>query len=240
VNAAKEADVAVANTPDVLTEATADGTFALLLSAIRRIPEAERALRGGSFDGWDPKGFLGMELGDKTLGIVGLGRIGAAVARRARAFGMQIVYHNRTKADRSLELELSANYEKQIENLVSISDIISLHCPLTEETRHLFDAPMLGKMKKTAYLINASRGPVVDEAALAAALANGTIAGAGLDVYEFEPRVHPDLMALENCVLLPHITSATVETREAMGHLAADAIIGVLEGNSPDSIPNLL
>lgn len=240
VDAAREAGVAVANTPDVLTEATADGTFALLLSTVRRIPEAERALRRGSFDGWDPKGFLGMELGGKTLGIIGLGRIGTAVARRARAFGMHIVYHNRTRAGRSLEIELSAKYVEQVENLVSISDIISLHCPLTDETRHLIDAAMLRKMKTTAFLINASRGPVVDEAALAAALAAGTIAGAGLDVYEFEPRVHPDLMSLENCVLLPHITSATDETREAMGQLAAVAIIGVLDGNSPDSIPNLL
>jgi glyoxylate reductase len=240
VDAAREAGIFVANTPDVLTDATADGTFALLLAVARRIPEAERALRRGEFDGWNPTGFLGMELRGKTLGIIGMGRIGTGVARRALAFGMKIAYHNRSRADDALEKELGAAYIDSVPELCRQSDIISLHCPLTAGTKHLINGEILTLMKKTAILINASRGPVVDEAALAAALKSGTIAGAGLDVYEHEPEVHPDLPALENCVLLPHITSATHETREAMGHLAADAIIGILGGKAPESIANLL
>jgi glyoxylate reductase len=240
VDAAREAGILVANTPDVLTDATADGTFALLLAVARRIPEAERALRRGEFDGWNPTGFLGMELRGKTLGIIGMGRIGTGVARRARAFGMKIAYHNRSRADHATETELEAEFVDSVPALCRLSDIISLHCPLTAETKHLMNGKMLTNMKNTAILINAARGPVVDEAALAAALQSGIIAGAGLDVYEHEPEVHPDLPALENCVLLPHITSATHETREAMGHLAADAIIGVLEGKAAESIANLL
>jgi glyoxylate reductase len=240
VDAAREAAIFVANTPDVLTDATADGTFALLLAVARRIPEAERALRRGEFDGWNPTGFLGMELRGKTLGIIGMGRIGTVVARRAQAFGMKIAYHNRSRADHALENELGAAYIDSVPALCRQSDIISLHCPLTPGTKHLINGEILTMMKKTAILINASRGPIVDEAALVAALKSGTIAGAGLDVYEHEPEVHPDLPALENCVLLPHITSATHETREAMGHLAADAIIGILGGKAPESIANLL
>lgn len=240
VDAAREKGIYVSNTPDVLTDATADGTFALLLAVARRIPEAERALRRGEFDGWNPTGFMGMELRGKTLGIIGMGRIGAGVARRATAFGMKIAYHNRNRADHDLEKELGAKYIDSVPALCRQSDIITLHCPLTHETRHLINGEMLTMMKKSAILINAARGPVVDEAALATALKSGIIAGAGLDVYENEPEVHPDLPALENCVLLPHITSATHETREAMGHLAADAIIGILGGKAPESIANLL
>ncbi|MFU8861890.1 MAG: 2-hydroxyacid dehydrogenase [Cyclonatronaceae bacterium] len=240
VDAARQAGIYVANTPDVLTDATADGTFALLLAIARRIPEAERALRRGEFDGWNPTGFLGMELRGKTLGVIGMGRIGAGVALRAKAFGMNIAYHNRKRANHNLEKELGAQYTESVTDLCRNSDIITLHCPLTPETRHLINGEMLGIMKKSAILINASRGPVVDEAALANALKSGIISGAGLDVYENEPEIHPDLAALENCVLLPHITSATHETREAMGHLAADAIIGILGGKAPESIANLL
>jgi glyoxylate reductase len=240
VEAAKKAGIAVSNTPGVLTDATADGTMALMLATARRIPEAERSLRSGGFDGWNPTGFLGMELKGKRLGIIGMGRIGTAVARRARSFGMYIVYHNRSRTSPVVEEELGARFVDSAQELCRISDIVTLHCPLNDDTHHLIDAGMLERMKKTAILINASRGPVVDEAALAAALKKRTIAGAGLDVYEEEPVIHPGLLDLENCVLLPHITSATDETREAMGHLAADAIIGILEGKPRKTITNLL
>ncbi len=240
LEAAARHGVKVANTPEVLTESSADCTMALLLAAARKICEAQRYLREGHFEGWEPLGFLGMELNGRTLGIVGMGRIGTAVARRAKAFGMNILYHNRNRVDRSIEQELDADYVGDISGLARRSDVLSLHCPLTEETRHLVSAGILDIMPQHALLVNTSRGPVVDEEALAEALHSGTIAGAGLDVFEKEPEVHPRLLSAPNCVLTPHIASATRQTREAIGMLAADAIIGVLGDRDLTDIPNLI
>lgn len=240
LDAAKKAGIKVANTPDVLTESSADCTMALLLCTARKICDAQQYLRQGKFDGWEPLGFLGMELNGKTLGILGMGRIGAAVARRAKAFGMNILYHNRSKASEKVEEELDATYAENIEELARQSDILSLNCPLTEDTYHAVDAETLSVMPDHALLINTARGPVVDEAALADALHSGTIAGAGLDVFEEEPKIHPNLLSAPNCVLTPHIASATYQTREAIGMLAADAIIGVLEGKAESETPQLI
>jgi glyoxylate reductase len=176
---------------------------------------------------------LGMGIQDKLLGIVGLGQIGVATARRARAFGMEIAYTGRHRADPDLERELDARWVESLDELLGMSDVVSLHCPLTPETHHLIDARRLDLMRREAYLVNTTRGPVVDEAALVDALRSGVIAGAGLDVFEREPEVHPDLFELENAVLLPHLGSATIETRTAMGVLAARNAIAVLAGDPP-------
>lgn len=228
ISATHSQGIKVANTPGVLTETTAEGTFALLLAVSRRLNEAENALRAGRFDGWHPTGFLGTELSGKSLGIVGMGRIGTAFARLARAFGMQILYHNRNRINTNTERELQARFVVNLDELVSQSDVLSLHCPLTSETHHLINEKMLRIMKPGSILLNASRGPVVDEAALAAVLHQGGIRGAGLDVYENEPQIHPDLLTAPGAVLLPHITSATYETRLKMGMLAAGAVLHVL------------
>lgn len=240
VEAATKLGIKVANTPDVLTDATADIAMALLLAVTRKICEAQHYLREDHFKGWEPLGFLGMGLNGKTMGIIGMGRIGQAVARRAKGFGVQILYHNRNKLEASVEGELNARFTEDIEALVKQSDVLSLNCPLTPETRHLIDANMLKVMPKHAVLINTARGPVVDEEALAEALINGEIGGAGLDVFEKEPAVHPKLLEAPNCVLLPHMGSATIEARMQMGHLAADAILGILNGKPEHEIPNLL
>lgn len=240
VEAANRAGIKVANTPGVLSESSADCAMALILTTARKIVEAQQFLYDGKFDGWDPLAFLGMELNGKTLGVFGMGRIGTAVARRAKAFGMNIIYHNRSKVQKEIEQELEAEFVPKLESLVERSDILSLNCPLTEETHHAIDADMLERMPEHALLINTARGPVVDEAALAEALHNGTIGGAGLDVFEEEPKVHPRLLSAPNCVLTPHIASATHETRKAIGMLAANAIIGVLTGTPDEEIPNLI
>lgn len=240
IEAAREKDIRVANTPDVLTEACGDFAMGLLLATTRRFFEAETYLREGHFSGWEPLGFLGMELRGKKLCIVGMGRIGQAFARRAIAFGMEIHYHNRTQLDNTTEHELRATYHSDLRELISACDVLSLNCPLTPETHHLIDEEMLRLMPEHAVLINISRGPVVDEAALARALHERQIGGAGLDVYEREPEVHQDLLTAPNCTLLPHIASATYETREAIGMLAVDAIRLVLEGRADDEIPNLV
>ncbi len=240
IDAAKQQGVLVANTPDVLTEATADCAFALLLSVARRVREAEELLRSGQFDGWHPFGFLGTEMHGKNLGIVGMGRIGRAFARRARGFGMQIFYHNRQKPDRPGDEELQAQYIDSIDDLLERSDILSLHCPLTPETRHLINKERLNRLKPDAIIINTARGPVIDEAALATALHENRIGGAGLDVFENEPEVHPDLLNAPNCVLLPHIGSATRETRNRMSALATSAIISHLSGKPDHAIPTLV
>lgn len=240
LEAAKRAGVKVANTPDVLTESSADCTMALMLSAARHICEAQQFLHDGKFDGWDPLGFLGLELNGKTLGILGMGRIGTAVARRARAFGMDIIYHNRSRVDDQTEQELDAEWVPDIETLAERSDVLSLNCPLTDETHHIINEAILDRMPDHALLINTARGPVVDEAALAEALHGGILGGAGIDVFEEEPEVHPRLLTAPRCVLTPHIASATDETREAIGMLAADAVIGVLEGKPEREIPNLI
>jgi len=224
--------VIVTNTPGVLTDATADLAFALILMATRRLGEGERLIRAGTPWSWDMFFLLGSGLQGKRLGIVGLGQIGTAVARRARAFGMEISYAGRRRADAALEAELGAGY-LPLDELLASADVVSLHCPLTSETRSLIDAAALARMKASAFLINTTRGPVVVEDDLAAALRAGTIAGAGLDVYEREPLVHPALLELENVVLLPHLGSATTETRTAMALLAARNTLAVLAGERP-------
>jgi len=227
VAAARERGVIVTNTPDVLTESSADLTWALMLGITRRIVEGDRLVRAGQWKGWALDFMLGTELAGKQLGIVGFGRIGRAVAARASVFGMRVVYYSRTRQE-------AANAEAMpLDRLLATSDIVSLHCPLTAETRHLIDQPALARMKRSAYLINTSRGPVVDEAALAWALKNRIISGAALDVYEDEPKVHPDLLSLENVVLAPHLGSATTETRTAMADLAVRNAIAVLAGQPP-------
>jgi glyoxylate reductase len=240
VDFAKSLGIKVANTPDVLTEACGDFAMGLLMAVTRKFNEAEQYLRDGKFSGWEPLGFLGMELRGKTLGIIGMGRIGQAFAERARAFGMNIAYHNRSKLDARLEQNLGATYFSSVEELVKNSDVLSLNCPLTEQTHHLVDEKFLKLMPSHAILINISRGPVVDEVALANALHNKTISGAGIDVFEKEPEVHPKLLTAPNCVLLPHIASATYETREQIGMLASKAIVSVLKGEAESNIPNLI
>ena len=225
LDAARRHGVTVTNTPGVLTAATADLAFALLLAVTRRLGEGERRIRSGEPWAWSMDFMLGRGLGGKTLGIVGYGQIGRAVAERARAFGMEIVYSDEARREEPGQVEL--------EELLERSHVISLHCPLTPETRHLIDADALARMRDDAYLVNTSRGPVVDEAALAAALRDGVIAGAALDVFEHEPDVHPELVGLENAVLLPHLGSATVETRTAMAELAAANALAVLAGDEP-------
>jgi glyoxylate reductase len=224
--------VVATNTPGVLVDATADIAMALILMSTRRLGEAERMVRAGGTWSWSMFFMLGSGLQGKTLGIVGLGQIGAATARRARAFGMRIAYAGRRRADAALESELGAEM-LDLDDLLAAADVVSVHTPLSDETRHLIDAPRLGLMKPTAHLVNTSRGPVVDEAALAAALGDGTIAGAGLDVFEHEPEIHPGLRGLENVVLIPHLGSATIETRTAMGVRAAENVVAVLAGEPP-------
>lgn len=227
VAAARERGVVVTNTPDVLTESSADLTWALILGITRRIVEGDRLIRAGNWKGWALDFMLGTELAGKQLGIVGFGRIGRAVAARASAFGMRVVYMSRTPQN------VPGAEPMALDRLLATSDVVSLHCPLTPETKHLIDQPALARMKRSAYLINTARGPVVDEKALAWALKNRIISGAAIDVYEEEPKVHPDLLALENVVLAPHLGSATTETRTAMADLAVRNTIAVLSGQPP-------
>ena len=224
--------VTVTNTPGVLTEATADLAFGLLLTTARRIAEGDRLVRGGGFRGLTPSLLLGAPVHGATLGLIGLGRIGQAMARRARGFGMRVVYAGRRRAPAEVEHALAATF-LPIADLFAGSDFVSLHCPLTPETRHLVDAQRLAGMKAGAILINTTRGAVVDEGALAAALVSGPIGGAGLDVYENEPRVHPALLRLENVVLAPHLGSADRPTRAAMARIAIDNVLAVLAGRPP-------
>jgi lactate dehydrogenase-like 2-hydroxyacid dehydrogenase len=225
--AARARGVIVTNTPGVLTDATADLTWALILGITRRVGEGERLIRRGAWKGWTFDFLLGSELRGKQLGIVGYGGIGRAVAQRGRAFGMRIAYTTRTPTE-SAEAEAMP-----FDRLVSTSDVVSLHCPLTPHTTHLIDQRALARMKRSAYLINTSRGPVVDEKALAWALRTRLIAGAGLDVFENEPTVEPELLALENVLLVPHLGSGTVETRTAMADLAVSNVAAVLSGHAP-------
>jgi glyoxylate reductase len=224
--------VTVSNTPGVLTEATADIAFALILMVTRRLGEGERMIRAGGTWTWSMFFHLGTGIQRKTLGIVGLGQIGRATAHRGRAFGMQIAYTGRRRADPAAEDALEARL-LPLDELLATADVVSLHVPLTPETRHLIGARELRLMKESAFLINTTRGPVVDEDALVEALRAGTIAGAGLDVFEREPVVHPGLLELENVALLPHLGSATIETRTAMGVLAAENVLAVLAGRAP-------
>ncbi len=220
------------NTPGVLTEATADIAFSLILMATRRLGEGERVIRSQTPWVWNMFYMLGTGLQGKTLGIVGLGLIGQATARRAKAFGMEVIYSGRRQADAAIEQELGATYVS-FDELLETADVVSLHCPLNAETRHLMDAERFKQMRAEAYLINTTRGPVVDEAALVEALRNGEIKGAGLDVFEEEPKVNEGLLTLENVVLIPHLGSATIETRTGMGVLAATNAIAILRGEQP-------
>jgi lactate dehydrogenase-like 2-hydroxyacid dehydrogenase len=234
LDAARRAGIVVTNTPGVLTDATADLTIALLLAVARRTGEGERRVRSGAWTGWGPTQMLGRSVTGMTLGIVGMGRIGRAVARRAtRGFGMRVLYHQPRPVDEAELAGLDVERARDLDDLLARSDAVTLHTPATPETRHLIDASRLARMRAGAFLINTSRGEVVDEAALADALASGTIAGAGLDVYEHEPLVPAALLGLENVVLLPHLGSATVETRIAMGQRAVDNLEAFLRGDPP-------
>ncbi|HSU17209.1 D-glycerate dehydrogenase [Longimicrobium sp.] len=224
--------IIVTNTPDVLTEATADLTWALILATVRGLPQAERSLRAGGFHGWGFWDYLGGDLAGATLGIFGMGRIGRAVARRAAGFGMRVVYHSRSRLPVDEEARLDAEFVPFGE-LLARSDVLTLHAPLTPETRHAIDAGALRRMRPGSYLVNTARGALVDEAALVDALRHGLIAGAGLDVYEREPAITPGLLDLPNAVLLPHIGSATRETRTRMAMLAARNVHAVLSGRPP-------
>jgi glyoxylate reductase len=232
VEAARRRGVVVTNTPGVLTDATADFAWALLLAAVRRVVEADAYVRAGRFTEWKMMEFHGGDLAGMTMGIAGFGRIGQAVARRARGFGMHVIYTNRHRVSAALEEALGARAVDKA-TLLAASDVLSLHVPLTPDTRHFIGAPELAAMKSSAYLINTARGPIVDERALAAALAGGVIRGAGLDVFEREPAVEPALLGLSNAVLAPHIASATVDTRTRMALIAAENVIAVLGGGPP-------
>ncbi|HLW00671.1 MAG TPA: D-glycerate dehydrogenase [Ktedonobacterales bacterium] len=236
LEAARRLGILVTNTPGVLTDATADLTFALLLAVARRIPEADRFTRAGRFHGWQPLLLLGTELSDKTLGIVGMGRIGRAVARRAQGFGMRILYTARHALPAEEERALNASFAS-LEDVLPRADFLSLHVPYNPQTHHLLNAETLERMKPEAYLINTARGPIVDEAALVAALQAGRLRGAALDVFEDEPRIHPALLQMEQVVLAPHIGSATYETRARMATTAAANILAHLRGETP---PNLV
>jgi glyoxylate reductase len=229
--------VVVTNTPDVLTETTADFAWTLLMATARRLVEADRYVREGRFRQWEYMLLLGGDVHGKTLGVVGFGRIGRAMARRAKGFGMRVLYQDAVAADAVTERELHAT-RTDLATLLRESDFVTLHTPLIAETRHLINARSLRTMKKTAYLINAARGPVVDEAALAQALREGWIAGAGLDVFEAEPAVHPGLIGLPNVVLAPHIASGSLETRLRMATLAVENCLAVLQSRTPPTPVN--
>ena len=232
VPAATKRGVLVTNTPAVLTEATADLAMTLILAVTRRIGEGERLIRGREPWSWHMFMLLGTGLQGKTLGVVGMGAIGQSLARRAKAFGMEIVYSDARQAPAEVEQELGAR-RVELDELLRTADVVSIHAPLMDETRHLINAETLGLMKDSAYLVNSARGPIVDEAALVDALKAGQIAGAGLDVYEKEPEVHPDLLRCPSAVLAPHIGSATVETRTRMALLAAQNLLAGLQGRVP-------
>ena len=238
VAAASERGIVVTNTPGVLTDATADLAMALILIVTRRLAEGERLIRSREPWSWHMFFLLGTSLAGKTLGVVGLGAIGRATARRARAFGMEIVYAGPRRVSEETEAELGGARRVPLMQLLSTADVVSLHTPLTPETRHLIDSTALRQMRPEAYLVNTSRGPIVDEAALVKALRGHKIAGAALDVFEEEPNVHPGLLELDNVVLIPHLGSATIETRTAMAVLAADNALAVLRGERPPTPVN--
>lgn len=237
VEACTRRGVLATNTPDVLTETTADTAWALMMTAARRVAEGDRFLRSRTPWIWGPEMMLGRDIHGKVLGIVGFGRIGQAVARRGAGFGMTVRYHDPFRPSQEVERELSAEY-RELDELLAESDFVSIHVALTPETRHLFDRERLRRMKATAVLVNTSRGPVIDEAALVEALRQGDLFAAGLDVFEREPEVHPGLLDLDNAVIIPHLGSATVETRDAMGHLAVDNVEAALEGRRPPTLLN--
>lgn len=233
LDAAHDKGLIVTNTPGVLTEDTADMAMALILAVARRIGEGQRLVRAQNWDGWSPTGLMGSSLRRKRLGIVGMGRIGASVARRARAFGMTIHYHNRRRAAEEIETELEATYWESLNQMLARMDVISVNCPRTPATFHLLNAPRLQMVKPGAIIINTSRGDVIEEAALVRGLDEGRIGGAGLDVFEHEPVVTPKLLKMENVVLTPHIASATTEARNAMGEKVIANIQAFIDGHQP-------
>jgi glyoxylate reductase len=229
--------VLATNTPEVLTETTADTAWALMMAAARRVPEGDRFLRSRTEWIWGPEMMLGQDVHGKVLGIVGFGRIGQAVARRGKGFGMSVVYYDVFRPSSDVEQVLGAQY-RGLDELLAEADLISVHVALTPETRHLFGSEQFRKMKPTAVLVNTSRGPVIDEAALVDALRAGELFAAGLDVFEKEPEVHQGLLELDNAAIIPHLGSATVETRDAMGMLAVDNLTAALEGRRPPTLLN--
>ena len=242
VVAAAARGITVTNTPGVLTEDTADLTLALMMTVSRRIVEGARSIEAGEFKGWAPTWMMGRRLSGKRLGIIGMGRIGQAVARRARAFGMQIHYHNRTQVSPRIAEDLEATYWESLDQMLARMDIISVNCPHTPATYHLLSARRLKLMPVHAILVNTARGEIIDESALADLLASGGIAGAGLDVFEFEPEVNPRLLGLPNAVLLPHLGSATVEARTEMGEKVIINIRTWMDGHRPPDrvLPSML
>ena len=235
--AAHAKGILITNTPDVLTQDTADFVMALILAVPRRLVEADRLVRSGGFTGWTPTGILGQRVRGKKLGIIGMGRIGQAVARRAHAFGLGVHYHNRRALSAPIESELGARYWEDLDAMLGAVDIVSINCPYTPQTHHLFDAERLAKMQSHGILINVSRGEIIDESALAKTLANGSIAGAGLDVYENEPKIDPGLLELPNVILAPHIASATLESRIEMGEKVMINIRAFVDGHRcPDRV----
>ena len=231
--AARERGITVTNTPGVLTEDTADMTMALILASARRLAEGERVVRGGEWQGWSPTWMLGHRVYGKRLGIIGMGRIGTAVARRARGFGLSVHYHNRRRVHESLERELEATYWESLDQMLAHMDIVSVNCPHTPATYHLLSARRLRLLKREAYVVNTSRGEVIDEEGLAEMLIAGEIAGAGLDVFEREPAINPKLLGLDNAVLLPHMGSATIEGRVDMGEKVIINIKTFVDGHTP-------
>lgn len=237
VAAAHARGIMVTNTPSVLTEDTADLTMALILAVPRRLVEGDRRTREGNFDGWSPTFMLGHRIKGKKLGIIGMGRIGQAVARRAKAFGLDVHYHNRRRAPAAIEEELDATYWPELGAMLTSMDILSINCPSTPSTYHLINEASLKLMSKDSYIVNTSRGDVIDEAALAKALSRGALGGAGLDVYENEPQIHPGLMELPNVILAPHIGSATHESRREMGEKVMINIRALVDGHAyPDRV----
>lgn len=230
---ARQRSITVTNTPDVLTEDTADMTMALLLAVPRRLTEGERGLRNGDWPGWSPTWMLGHRIYGKRLGIIGMGRIGQAVARRARGFGLSIHYHNRRKLHEDIENELEATYWESLDQMMARMDFVSVNCPHTPATYHLLSARRLKLLRENAVIINTARGEIIDENALTRLLANGEIAGAGLDVFEHEPAINPKLLALDNVVLLPHMGSATHEGRIDMGEKVLINIKTFVDGHAP-------
>jgi glyoxylate reductase len=233
LGAARARGLTVTNTPGVLTEDTADMTMALILAVARRLAEGERLVRGGQWTGWSPTGMLGARLGGKRLGIIGMGRIGQAVARRARAFGLSVHYHNRNRVHPEVEAELDATFWPSLDQMLSRMDIVSVNCPRTPATFHLLSARRLKLLRRDALIVNTSRGEVIDETALAQMLKQGELAGAGLDVFEREPNVNPKLLKLSNVVLLPHMGSATLEGRIDMGQKVIVNIRSFVDGHVP-------
>ena len=236
IDACTKNNIKVSNTPGVLTDTTADFAWSLLMSTARRVVEADRFARAGKFKGWGPMMFLGGDIYEKKLGLIGIGRIGQAVAKRAAGFDMDVYYYDVNKLDKETEKELNIEY-KNFEDLLKESDFVSIHVPLLPPTKHLIDKEELAMMKETAYLINTARGPIINESELATALKKGEIAGAGLDVFEEEPEIYSELVELDNTVLTPHIASASIETRTKMANMAAENLIAGLKG---EQMPNLI